>query len=73
MNAPNTWRTNVYRVLTKQITFDDGIYKIETRNSLYAACEHDRTLVDAMLICTNDGHIRLSVTPAPLTVPFTVD
>lgn len=58
--------------LAKHIMFDDGIYKLETQNSLYAACEHDRIVVDAMVICGSDGRVRLSLT-ATATSVLTVD
>ncbi len=54
--------------LAKQIMFDDGIYKFETNNSLYVACEDDRIVVNAAVICGSDGRIRLSVLATPTSV-----
>lgn len=49
--------------LVKQM-FDDGIYKFETNNSIYVACEDDHIVVDANVSYSSDGRIRLSVTPS---------
>jgi hypothetical protein len=54
--------------LAKQIMFDDGMYKFETKNSLYAAFEDDRIVVDAEVICGSDGRISLSVLATPTSV-----
>jgi hypothetical protein len=54
--------------LAKQIMFKDGIYQLETKNSLYAACEHDRIVVDAKVNYGSDGRVRLSVTATPTSV-----
>lgn len=51
--------------LAKQIMFKDGIYQLETKNSVYAACEHDRIAVDAKVNYGSDGRVRLSVTATP--------